>query len=121
MPEVATSDDTAQRTAILSALAILDELGGHSFKQEMLALFLFESPRQMAELSSAVDRGDIRTAKRLAHTLKSTASVFGVQALGALALRVEKELSIIGTVEASQLLKTMESEYGRCAEIIREM
>src|SRR5262249_29707935 len=48
---------------------------------ELIDLFLQDTPRLLAELGSALIHDDVATARRVAHTLKSSSASLGAQAL----------------------------------------
>jgi HPt (histidine-containing phosphotransfer) domain-containing protein len=51
--------------------------GQTAFLKRMVGLFVQESGRQMPAIRSAIDRNDGPTLRRLAHTLKGSADLFG--------------------------------------------
>ena len=74
------------------ALATLAALIGDddpAFLAELLDDFLAGTPGQLDALGAALDGGDLETARRVAHTLKSTAATFGATELSEACRRVE--------------------------------
>lgn len=66
------------------ALASLSALIGDddpAFLVELLDDFLSGTPGQLEALGAALDAGDLETARRVAHTLTSTAATFGATEL----------------------------------------
>lgn len=65
------------------ALAALGALVGDDpeFLAELVDEFLDSTPAQLEELGTSLESGDLDTARRLAHTLKSTAATFGATVL----------------------------------------
>ena len=50
--------------------------------QQVVALFLSDTPKLLGSLEEALNNGDAKTAERLAHSLKGSAATIGGQALG---------------------------------------
>jgi two-component system sensor histidine kinase/response regulator len=70
--------------------ALLERVEGDTeLLQEIVALFLEDSPRVLEEVRAAVAAGDAVALKRAAHTLKGSASNFGAAAVVATALELE--------------------------------
>ncbi|MEI6335002.1 MAG: CHASE domain-containing protein [Methylococcaceae bacterium] len=68
---------SASDQAIWDATAALDNLDGDSaLLDEMIALFLIEGPKQLAELSRAQTEGDLPVLARAAHTIKGAVACF---------------------------------------------
>jgi HPt (histidine-containing phosphotransfer) domain-containing protein len=72
------------------ALAELEELGGETLVQEIIDLFLADAPRRLAEARAAMQQGDVRTAMRAAHSLKSSAAQLGLDSLSSQCARIEQ-------------------------------
>ena len=70
-----------------AALAGLD--GDEELLQQLAELFVQESARLLAEMESALARGDVLTVRNAAHTLKGAAYPFVAPAAAAAAARVE--------------------------------
>ncbi len=57
--------------------------------QELVTMFLDNTPEQLAHLEQAYAEGDLATVRRLAHTLKSSSGSVGARALADLFREVE--------------------------------
>jgi HPt (histidine-containing phosphotransfer) domain-containing protein len=82
---------------------LLDSVGGdRAFLAELVDEFLADAPRQLESLRSAIASGDSETARRAAHTLKSTARTFGALALASACQDAEAAAAAgeLGTVGA---------------------
>jgi HPt (histidine-containing phosphotransfer) domain-containing protein len=64
----------------------------------------------IANITQALDIGDIKTAHRLVHTLKSTAGQIGEKSLRAAAAKVEAEISKGKSVPSKERIGVLESE-----------
>src|SRR5204863_9348665 len=60
-----------------ATLARLRDMVGADFLPELIAQFLGETPRLLAEMREAIARGDSASLRRLAHTVKTTSVSFG--------------------------------------------
>ena len=83
-------DDTAE-TAIVLDDAMIAELReeGDEFLRELIELFHAETPRRLESLAEALAAQEREPAQRAAHTLKSTAGVFGAEAMVRVAAATE--------------------------------
>ena len=69
---------------------LLESVGGdQEFFAELIDEFQGDAPRQLETLRSATASGDAETARRAAHTLKSTGRTFGADALASLCYEAE--------------------------------
>ncbi|HEY8199541.1 MAG TPA: Hpt domain-containing protein [Candidatus Limnocylindrales bacterium] len=69
---------------------LLETVGGdREFLAELVDTYLADSPCLFAELRAAIAADDAATARRAAHTLKSTSSSFGANGLAALCREIE--------------------------------
>lgn len=85
----ASSEDGAALPVLRGgAIAELRE-EGDEFLLDLIDLFLNETPTRLAALATALDEGDRTSAQRGAHTLKSTAAIFGADTMVALATSAE--------------------------------
>jgi PAS domain S-box-containing protein len=70
---------------------LLARVGGDvGLMREITGIFLKEGPTHMAEIRTAIDRGDASALTKAAHTLKGAASVFGARVSVETALRLEQ-------------------------------
>ena len=84
--------DPGLEAAALAAIAELDPGGQKGLVQRIVALFVDDSARLLAEFAGALDGGDTDSARRSAHTLKSTAANVGGTALAQAAAAAEHAL-----------------------------
>ncbi len=85
-PEVQEDADIAT----INYEQILKNVGGSTETlQAVLSLFAEECPKLMQGIRAAMTEGDCATLRRLAHTLKGTIQIFGVERPAATALRLE--------------------------------
>ena len=74
-----------------AALAALRELnpGDDSFFQDLIQIFLDDSPQRIAEIEQSLLKGDVRQLTLAAHSLKGSSSNFGAERLRALSEQLE--------------------------------
>ena len=69
---------------------LLETVGGdREFLAELVDTYLADSPGLFAELRAAIAADDAATARRAAHTLKSTSASFGANGLAAQCREIE--------------------------------
>jgi HPt (histidine-containing phosphotransfer) domain-containing protein len=74
-----------------AALAALRELnpGDDSFFQDLIQIFLDDSPQRIAEIEQSLVKRDVRQLTLAAHSLKGSSSNFGAERLRALSEQLE--------------------------------
>jgi signal transduction histidine kinase/CheY-like chemotaxis protein/HPt (histidine-containing phosphotransfer) domain-containing protein len=83
-----TASESAQ-TSILDWHAIHELANVDNLFQQSCERFLDATPREMTDLRTAVKRGDLATAKQVAHTVKGAAATVGAARLSAALARLE--------------------------------
>ncbi|HTF90805.1 MAG TPA: Hpt domain-containing protein [Planctomycetota bacterium] len=76
----------------MSVIASLRELGGDGDEDlfhELLVLYVDDSTLQMRRLEESLKSGDLKTAERIAHTLKSSSANLGAMAMSRLCQQME--------------------------------
>jgi HPt (histidine-containing phosphotransfer) domain-containing protein len=74
-----------------AALDNLRALGDEAFLQEIIDIFLSDTPTRIDELRRALATRDVRTFARAAHSIKGSASNLGAEPLRALAATLEHD------------------------------
>ena len=77
---------------------------GEDFLLDLIDLFVTEAPTRLATLAAALAEGNHPVAQRAAHTLKSTAAIFGAEALEAVAAAAERAAQAGNMRELARLL-----------------
>src|SRR6185369_12975800 len=83
------SDEALERDWIRESLEKLADLGGTEFVAEMVELLRTQTAVQVNQLEVAHSSGDLATAQRLAHSMKSSFGNFGARGLQMLAYEME--------------------------------
>ncbi|MFA6010773.1 MAG: response regulator [Desulfobacteraceae bacterium] len=94
--------------------AMLERLNGDKhLAEKIIDGFLFDIPKQIQTLRGILERGDMTTAERQAHTIKGASSVVGGEALVALTSGIE-QAAAAGDLNAVRAgLKKLPAEFER--------
>ncbi len=114
-PEAPLDGAPAVNTA---ALERLRSWGGESLLQQLVALFLQETPLRVGAIRSALSGGDLAEGERGAHSLRSTAQNLGADRLSALAREAEHALRR-GDTSIGPLVERIESEAQRVYHVFQ--
>ncbi|MDR3172449.1 MAG: PAS domain S-box protein [Treponema sp.] len=94
-------------------VGIANAVGSKPLYQQLLTDFKFSHSMDMQNITTALEAEDQQSARRIAHTLKSTANLIGAKTLGAAALAVEKALEVKSKAVplAKSTWDTLEKEF----------
>jgi len=98
----------------------LKQMSGADFINELIDAFLDDAPDMIRNMYTALDKKDIESFRRNAHSLKSNANTFGATELGALA----KELEFMArenNLEVGDRLEILNEAFGKAAEELKGM
>lgn len=104
-------------TEILNELQELKHSAGNSLFDEMVELFLTETPRRFKELRAAIDASDHEAAQRAAHAQKGASANLGAEGMADLCRELEKTAG--DTAEALRLFALLEQEFVRVEKYFR--
>ena len=103
-----------------TVLASLQRLGGVQLAQRMLALFLEHTPKRLAAVRVGLQEGDLKSAERAAHSLKSASGYLRILTMQELAGNIER-LAMAEQREAiSGPLHDLEAAFTRVAPILEK-
>jgi HPt (histidine-containing phosphotransfer) domain-containing protein len=106
--------DAAVANPLDSALAVLQEtVGDAGFVAELIDDFLDGLPEQLQVLRAAQSAGDLELLHRSAHTLKSNAATFGVEALERACRELENAARLDRPEVTLELVERVEAEAAR--------
>jgi CheY-like chemotaxis protein len=100
------------------AEGITNAANDEALYQSLLTDFKFGHGNDIEKITAALEAADYQTARRLVHTLKSTANLIGAKILGGAALAVEDALKENEGAPAGNLWETLKSEFN---EILAEL
>jgi HPt (histidine-containing phosphotransfer) domain-containing protein len=103
--------------------AALDELletvgGDREFLAELVETYLSDSPGLFIELRAAIAAGDAASARRAAHTLKSTSASFGANGLAARCREIEAAAAAGDLDGLGEQVDLAEATYGEVASTL---
>lgn len=102
------------------ALAYLEEIGGDSLVQELIAMFRDDAPQRLTEAKTAAQAADAVTARRAVHTLRSTSGQLGLASLSAVCAQMEDLAKAGDLATFTQRLPEVESlSAAGIAELLR--
>ena len=98
----------------------LKQMSGADFINELIDAFLDEAPTMIQNMVSALDKQDVESFRRNAHSLKSNANTFGATDLGVLA----KELELMArenNLEVGNKLQILMEAFVKVADELKGM
>ncbi len=95
----------------IAALKAVSPDDGGAFLNELLDIFLSDTPLRLAEIKESLARGDAPTLTRAAHSIKGAAGNFGARRLAAAAYQVEQQGKAANLAGIPTLLPALESEF----------
>ena len=85
----ATTDENENLVGVQEALTQFHNLGGPEFVSEMIDLLNQHTPEQFAAIENALATGDLATAQRHAHSMKSALGSFGAKVCQECAVKMD--------------------------------
>jgi signal transduction histidine kinase/CheY-like chemotaxis protein len=109
-----TTNKTARTTVPASSWDSMEALarvdGDADLLNELIQIFLAESPRQIEKLSRAIQSGDVDATQRTAHTLKGELKYLGLTQAAEQALELENMCRAGELQGAAELFRTFKTE-----------
>ena len=96
------------------------EAGAEDAVDQMLDIFLEDTPRRVRNLSDAVERSELREIEVESHALKSAASTIGALGLASALRDVELAARSGDVGNTSSLMQAVQGEYSRVTRYIRQ-
>jgi len=98
----------------------LKQMSGADFINELIDAFLEDAPGMIQNMRTALDKNDVESFRRNAHSLKSNANTFGAAELG----RLSKELEFMAkenNLEIGNRLEILNDVLEKVAEELKGM
>jgi len=98
----------------------LKQMSGADFINELIDAFLDDAPTMIQNMVSALDKKDVESFRRNAHSLKSNANTFGATELGTLA----KELELMArenNLDVGNKLEILKETFDKVADELKGM
>ncbi len=124
LPETRPAEPAAEPLAqqVLDAAALLERIEGDTaLLADLARLFREESPKWLAAMRDAIDRGDAPTLERAAHTLKGSAGNLSAHRTAQAALRLEQLGREQNLAPAREALAQLEEEWKRLDPRLAEL
>jgi CheY-like chemotaxis protein/HPt (histidine-containing phosphotransfer) domain-containing protein len=107
------------QSARFNAAAMIDRLEGNAdLMQELIAIFLRESPIQLASIRDAIQRNNAHDLYFAAHQLKGSVGIFGDRALLNAAKKLEQAGKQSDLAVAPMLMKDLENNWRGFADAL---
>ena len=100
--------------------ALADMAGDREIYEEVVAVFLNDTPNTLSEISSAYNSSDITTLNRLAHSIKSASRSIGGIRLGSVAEKLENDTSGGNVSNAENFITELNSEFQNLKQKLAE-
>ncbi|MBL8099401.1 MAG: Hpt domain-containing protein [Anaerolineales bacterium] len=104
----------------INTFNILKESTDADFIRELIHTFLEDAPLQIQQMKSALDKKDIESFTRAAHTVKSNAATFGATELANLARELES-MGRENNLEIGNKLQVMEEAFHQVKNQLNEL
>ncbi|MFP3155279.1 ATP-binding protein [Lachnospiraceae bacterium ZAX-1] len=122
---VASNKTVADLLIVDTKAGIKNAVGDENLYRQLVQNFLKDHKDDDQKISNALQEGDLKTAHRLSHTLKSTAGLIGAKRLWKIAAAMEKETETGGEMDADQTIplqmQTLNEELVAAIEKLRQM
>lgn len=92
-------------------LEALESATGTGFLEEIVNLYLSDTPRRLAGLRDALADRDAEAGERLAHSLKGSSSNIGATHVESLSRELEEQMAAGSVDGAEELVTRLEAEY----------
>jgi HPt (histidine-containing phosphotransfer) domain-containing protein len=100
----------------IANLRALSPDDGDAFLREIVAIFMDDTPKRIAELHACRASGDAATFTRAAHSIKGSSSNLGATELRGVAETLEHKSRETGLADVDSLLTALEAAFARAKE-----
>lgn len=115
------SDDPTLNPAAIQALRDLSPDGNKEFLRELIAIYLADTPKQLAQLEDALSRHDATVATRAAHSIKGSSGNFGAEQFSRLAHEIETACKANNLTAATSSLPDFKRHFGLVVEALKRI
>ena len=107
--------------AAVQALRELSPEGDTGFLRELIDIYLADTPKQLAQLESALAQQDSVVAMRAAHTLKGSSGNFGAEQFSKIAHEAEDACKAGNLSTAASLLPDLRKQFALVADALKQL
>ena len=100
--------------------ALTDMAGDREIYEEVVVVFLNDTPNTLSDISSAYNTSDIPTLNRLSHSIKSSSRSIGGLRLGAVAEKLENDSARDNLSNAENSIKELYTEFKNLKQKLAE-
>ncbi len=115
-----TTNPTLNPDAI-QALRELSPEGDSEFLRELIAIYLADTPKQLAQLEEALAKPDASLVIRAAHSIKGSSGNFGAQEFARLAHEMENHAKANNLAAASAALPEFKLCFAQVVEALKQL
>jgi HPt (histidine-containing phosphotransfer) domain-containing protein len=91
------------------------------FLREIVAIYIEDTPKRIADMRKSLAGGDVGSFTRAAHTIKGSSANVGAQLLKSVAERVERISRTEGLGAVAPMVADCEVEFARAADELRRL
>ena len=115
-----TTNPTLNPDAI-QALRELSPEGDSEFLRELIAIYIADTPKQLAQLEEALSKQDAALVIRAAHSIKGSSGNFGAQEFARLAQEMESQAKANNLAAVSAALPELKLRFARVVEALQQL
>ena len=104
--------------AALDGLGSLQSMGQPDIADELIPIFLQETPPRIRRLRQALDSGNVQELLRLVHGLKGSAATFGATEIAELCQQVERLTRAGALPDTAELIDALETAFERVGAML---
>lgn len=112
------SNDPVLDPDALAALQAVSPDDGGQFFNELIDIFLADTPARLSEVTAGLQTQDAPGVMRAAHSIKGSAGNFGAAPLAKVAMGIEHAARESNLATAATLLPMLEAEYARVKDAL---
>jgi HPt (histidine-containing phosphotransfer) domain-containing protein len=112
-------DEAIDREALAELWEDIDE--DEALIRELVALYLEDTPKQIANARQALAIADAKELGRIAHTLKGSSLYYGAKRMSRVCKELESACAQSELAEANGLIKEMAKEFDRVKDALQSM
>jgi HPt (histidine-containing phosphotransfer) domain-containing protein len=105
----------------IEALRGLSPEADSAFLHELIAIYLEDTPKQLAELQEALTRQDAAKVTRAAHTIKGSSGNFGAVEFARLAQEIEAQGKANNLTAAAAGLSGLKAHYALVVDALKRI
>ena len=114
-------DNPILNPSALEALRSISPEGDSSFLNELIDIYLTDTPKQLVLLEGALAKQDTATVIRASHSIKGSSGNFGATRLAQLAQEIESHGKTNNLAAAAALVGDLKSQYVLVADALNQL